>query len=83
MALRDLQVIGYDGTNNGIITRIERKLRRPSQWFVCMLHANEFLLRHLLLRLDEETSCPGDFSSPFEKVLSCYEKLPIVKFFLK
>nr|CAI5836871.1 unnamed protein product [Callosobruchus analis] len=36
------------GRKNGVIVQLERKLGRPLQWLICMLHANELPLRHLL-----------------------------------
>lgn len=85
-ALDCLEVIGCDGTNtnvgnkNGVITKLERNLKRPLQWFVCMLHANELPLRHLLQHLDGETTGPRAFGGSIGKSLSSCEKLPIVEF---
>lgn len=52
-----LKAIGCDGTNvntgnsGGVIRKIESKLNRPLQWLICLLHCNELLLRHLLIKL--------------------------------
>ena len=59
-------IIGCDSTNvnvgwkNGINRNIELYLIRPL--FVCILHTNELLLRHLFQHLDGKTSGPSSFS---------------------
>nr|CAI5841856.1 unnamed protein product [Callosobruchus analis] len=79
-------VIGCDGTvvntgrKNRVIVQLERKLGRPLQWFICMLHINEFPLRHLLHFLDGSTTGPRGFSLEIEKQLETCEKLPVVRF---
>lgn len=79
-------VIGCDGTvvntgrKNGIIVEPERKLKKPLQWFICMLHANELPLRHLLQFLDCLTTGPRGFSGEIGKLLETCDKLPVVKF---
>ena len=68
--------IGCDGTNvntgahRGVIRLLEQRLGRPLQWFVCLLHANELPLRHLLIKLDGVTSGPKLFSGPIGSLLS-------------
>lgn len=69
-----LNVIGCDGTNTntwgkgGVITLLEQKLRRPLQWLICQLHANELPLRHLINHLDWVTSGPTGFFGPIGKL---------------
>lgn len=81
-----LEVVGCDGTNTnvgtkgGIISLLERRIKRPLQWFICQLHANELPLRHLLQHIDGETTGPRAFSGPIGKLLTNCEKLPIVEF---
>ena len=78
--------IGCDGTNvntgrnGGTIRLIEKELRRPLQWFICQLHANELPLRHLLIHLDGVTSGPRGFSGKIGKQMSTCENLPVVAF---
>ncbi|CAH1968197.1 unnamed protein product [Acanthoscelides obtectus] len=84
--LHELIAIGCDGTNvntgknGGIIRLFERKLQKPLQWIVCLLHMNELPLRHLFLHLDGCTSGPKSFSGPLGKALETCEQLPIRKF---
>ncbi|CAG9826869.1 unnamed protein product [Diabrotica balteata] len=84
--LDNLVAIGCDGTivntghKNGVITYIENELKRPLQWFVCALHANELPLRHLFQRLDGATTGPRQFSGVIGKLLEKCEHLPIVDF---
>ena len=60
-------VIGCNGTNvntgfkGGFITAVEQSLRRPLQWSICLLHLNEFSLRHLMQYLDGVASVPSSF----------------------
>ena len=82
----DLMAIGCDGTNvntgahRGVIRLLEKRLGRPLQWFVCLLHANELPLRHLLIKLDGVTSGPHLFSGPIGSLLPTCEELPVVPF---
>lgn len=56
--LNQLSVVGCDGTvvntglKGGIIRLLETELKRPLQWFICQIHANELPLRHLMVQLD-------------------------------
>lgn len=82
----NLNVIGCDGTvvntgcNGGIIRLIELELKKPLQWFICLLHCNELPLRHLFLKLDGRTVGPNAFSGPLGKQLQNCETLPVVSF---
>ncbi|GBP96300.1 Protein FAM200A [Eumeta japonica] len=66
----DLLAIGCDGTVtntgkfNGVIRLFERRLQRPLQWIICMLHLNELPLRHLFDYLDGKTSGPSTYNGP-------------------
>ena len=68
--------VGCDGTNvntgriGGVIRLLEEKYKKPLQWLVCLLHANELPLRHLLQHLDGSTSGPRAFSGPIGKALT-------------
>jgi len=79
--------IGYDGTNvntgavGGVIGLLEQSLGRPLQWLVCLLHANELPLRHLLQTLDGVTQGPKGFSGVIGKALTTCEELSVVQFY--
>lgn len=78
--------IGCDGTSvntgvkGGVIRNMELILKRPLQWFVCQLHANELPLRHLFTHVDGTTTGPRSFTGEIGKLLSGCEKLPVVSF---
>lgn len=82
----DFAAVGCDGTNtnvgnkNGVITRLEKTLKRPLQRLICQLHANELNLRHLLTKLDGVTSGPTTFSGPIGSQLKTSHLKPIVEF---
>ena len=84
--LDSISAIGCDGTNvntgtkGGIIRLLEKSLRRPLHWFVCMLHGNELPLRHLFSVLDGKTSGPRCFTGPIGKLLALCETRSIVAF---
>lgn len=84
--IRNLNVIGCDGTvvntgpNGGVIRLLELELKRPLQWFICMLHCNELPLRHLFLKLDGRTVGPKAFSGLIGRQLQICETLPVVLF---
>ncbi|XP_050309269.1 uncharacterized protein LOC126745454 [Anthonomus grandis grandis] len=86
ISLDSLEAVGCDGTNinvgskGGIISLLERNIKRPLQWFICQLHANELPLRHILQHLDGETTGPQAFRGPIGKLLNDCEKLPSVEF---
>ena len=60
----DILVLGCDGTavnpgsKGGVLRGLELKAERPMHWFVCLLHANELPLRHLVAKLGGKTSRP-------------------------
>ncbi|GBM03055.1 hypothetical protein AVEN_14565-1 [Araneus ventricosus] len=80
--LSNLTVIGCvnTGVNQEVIRRLEMKCGRPLQWAVCLLHANELPLRHLLQTLDGMTSGPRAFSGPIGVAIKTCEELSIVPF---
>ena len=49
---------------------MEKHLERPVQWLVCLLHANELPLRHLIEKLDGGTTGPNVFSGPIGSSLT-------------
>ncbi|GBN00155.1 hypothetical protein AVEN_77795-1 [Araneus ventricosus] len=56
------------------------KCGRPLQWAVCLLHANELPLRHLLQTLDGVTSDPRAVSGPIAIAIKTCEEIAIVPF---
>lgn len=81
-----LIAIGCDGTvvntgkKNGAIRMLELYLKRPLQWLICLFHANELPLRHLLQHLDGPTSGPRGYSGPIGKALQASENSPATTF---
>lgn len=57
------------GSKYGVIRQIETSLKKPVQWFICLLHANELPLRHLMQQLDGNTSDPRGFTGTIGKLL--------------
>ena len=53
---------------------------KPLQWLICLLHADELPLRHLLIHLDGSTTGPKAFSGPIGKALVNCQTLPVVAF---
>lgn len=84
--LNHWKVIGCDGTNvntgwkGGVLRLLENQLSRPLQWSICLLHANELPLRHLLQKLDGGTKGPCTHSGPIGSLLPACEKMPVVQF---
>ena len=84
--LSKIQAMGCDGTavntgtKGGIVRLFELSLKRPVNWFICQLHANELPLRHLFAHLDGHTSGPKGFSGPIGKELTGCEALKLVEF---
>ena len=82
----ELVALGCDGTNvnvgasNGVIGLIEKALDRPVQWLICLLHANELPLRHLIQHLDGPTSGPHGFTGPIGKQIQFCENFELVEF---
>lgn len=68
------------GNKSGVISRLEKYLNRPLLWSICQLHTNELPLRHLIIKLDGETSGPCGFTGPVGKCLSNAETRPIVEY---
>jgi hypothetical protein len=86
ISMDGLVCIGCDGTavntgvNAGIIRRLEMQLKKPLHWFICLLHCNELLLRHLMDKIDGRTLGPKSSSGLIGKAIESCEKLPITKF---
>ncbi|GBP60289.1 hypothetical protein EVAR_91571_1 [Eumeta japonica] len=80
ISMDDLIAIGCDGTDvnvgkyGGIIRMLEKRLDRPLQWIICLLHMNELPFRHLFEHIDGTTSGPRTFSGSIGKELENCEK---------
>ncbi|KAF0728912.1 Uncharacterized protein FWK35_00032074 [Aphis craccivora] len=68
------------GTNGGIIRLLEKRLNKPLQWIICLLHMNELLLRHLFVHIDGLTTGPQTFSGEIGEQLESCEKKSVVQF---
>lgn len=81
-----IKAIGCDGTNvntgwkGGVIRLMEKQIGKPIQWLICLLHANELPLRHLLHALDGKTTGPHSLSGPIGSLLATCESRPVKKF---
>lgn len=81
-----LLAVGCDGTNvnvgiNGFIIRLlEKRLNKPLQWIICLLHITELPLRHLFLHIDGSTSGPQTFSGEIGKQLESCEIKSVIHF---
>lgn len=86
MSLEDTLAIGCDGTvtntgkYGGVIRLLEKRLHRPLQWIICLLHLNELPLRHLFAKLDGNTTGPNTYSGAIGKLLDDCEKRSVVVF---
>ena len=73
---QNLKIVESDGIavmtskSKGFIASLETLIGRPLQWVVCLLHLNEFPLRHVFQNLDGVTSGPDSFSSPIGRQLN-------------
>ena len=71
------------GQTGGVIRLLELKVKRPLQWLVCLLHANELPLRHLFQSLDGATTGPhgfAEFAETLGKALHKCDELPVVEY---
>ncbi|CAH2098548.1 unnamed protein product [Euphydryas editha] len=86
MSLESLMAVGCDDTNintgkvGGVIYLLKRRLSRPLQWIICLLHANELPLRHLFTYLDGPTAGPKSFVGRIGKATETCETLPLIQF---
>lgn len=66
----ELIVIGGNGTavntghSSGVMSQLEKRIGRPFQRVVCLLHTNELPLRHLFQSLDGKSTGPSTYSGP-------------------
>jgi hypothetical protein len=86
VTVASLLSIGTDGeaTNtgykSGVISRLERHLGHSVQWVICQLHMNELPLRHMIKKIDGDTSGPKAFTGPVGKGIKDCEKRPVVEY---
>ena len=79
-----LEAVGCDGTvtntgwKKGIIRLLEKKLKRPLQWIICLLHFNELPFRALFVQLDGTTDGPKSFTGEIGKALKNCEQMCLV-----
>lgn len=84
VSFENLKAVGSDGTvvntgpTGGIITLLEKKLEKPLQWFICLLHFNELPFRHLIEKLFKPAAGPLVFCGELTKQLQTCEDLPVV-----
>lgn len=84
--INNLESVGCDGTvvntgwKNGIIRCLEKKIGRPLQWIICLLHFNELPFRALFTAIDGVTDGPNSFSGSIGKALKDCEKKSVIKF---
>lgn len=82
----DLEAAACDGTvintgwKNGTIRCLERKIGRPLQWIICLLHFNELPFWALFVYIDGATDGPNSFSGPIGNELKICESKPVIKF---
>lgn len=86
ISMKHLLAVGCDGTNvnvgknGGIIRLLEKRLNKPLQWIICLLHMNELPLRHLFIHIDGSTSGPLTFSGEIGQQLEKCEKKSVIQF---
>jgi len=78
--------VGCDGTSantgrkDGSVAWLEKYFGKELQHLVCLPHINELPLRHLLKKLDGETTGPSTFSGPVGRKLEGCENRQAVSF---
>ena len=55
------------GHTNGLIAALERLLKRPLQWVICLLHHVELPLCHVFTALHGSTTSSDSFGAPIGK----------------
>ena len=67
-----LAFIGSDGTpcmtgHTNVLIAALKRLLRPLQWVICLLHCVALLLHHVFTALDGSTRSPNSFGGPIGK----------------
>ena len=68
------------GINGGVVQLLEKSVKKPIHWFICLLDINELPLRHLFSYLDGPTTGPRAFSGTIGKALQTCDKNLVVCF---
>lgn len=83
LSLEYLVAINCDGTRcntgkfNGAICSLERQVKRPLQWLVCLFHFNELPFTALLKKLLGNASGPQNWPGVIGKTLMNCEDIPV------
>lgn len=86
ISTQSMLIVGCDGCasntgwKGGIIFHLERKLKRPLQWIICLLHLIELPVRKMIKTHDGRTTGPKTYAGTIGQELEGCEKLPIVRF---
>ncbi|KAE8741687.1 hypothetical protein FOCC_FOCC012785 [Frankliniella occidentalis] len=86
ISLEKTSSIGCDGTSvntghkGGVIRLLEVKLQKPLQWFICLLHFNELLMKHIMEHVDGPTNGPRAYKGTIGQLLPDCHLLPVVDF---
>lgn len=82
-SLDHLVAVGCDGTPSntgkriGAVALLERRLKRPLQWLVCLFHFNELPLRELYKKTVGPTRNPETFYGPIATEASIAHTIPV------
>jgi len=71
--------VGAEGGINHLI-EVHVSIGRALQWNVCLLHANELPLRHLIIELDGPTTGANTFAGPIGKLLPDVLNYPVIRY---
>lgn len=62
------------GRHDGILRTLEKLLGIPLHWFICLLHFNELLLRHIFEKIDKSlTTGPKPGTGTIRKAIEGME----------
>lgn len=67
------------GRWDGVLRNLEKQLKMPIHWFICLLHFNELPLRHLFEKIDGSTTGPKSSSGPIGKAIGDCESKQVRK----
>ena len=82
----EVSILGADstavntGSKNGVIAKVEQKIKRPFHRFLCIFHLIELLLRHFVALYVGPTSGPTGFSSALGKAITMLSSPVITTF---
>ena len=83
-----IEALACDGTNTNVgaegginhLIEVHVSIGRALQWNVCLLHANELPLRHLIIELDGPTTGANTFAGPTGKLLPDVLNYPVIRY---